>query len=184
MCIFPWKKYIVWYLEAFWYNRSVKSTVFTRTHCISIHTHNLKFTRTLCSRLQSSSNVVWFYAWLSNEMLSLKYLFWAKFHRPKFLSNFSIFGRNINFFGLNFFHIFYIPRHSFVQKISSLLWKPDFLSIFIDFGRKLPILGDPPLLWTPCPDPPMIRTCPEKISYGPKRIVGNLQKISGRYGQR
>ena len=89
-----------------------------------------------------------------------------------------------NFLVQNFFHVFYTSRPSFVQKISSLLWKPDFLSIFIDFGRKLPILGDPPLLWTPCPDPPMIRTCPEKISYGPKRIVGNLQKISGRYGQR
>ena len=35
-----------------------------------------------------------------------------------------------------------------------------------------------------CPPPPMICTCFEKISYSPKRIVGNLQKILGRYGQR
>ena len=84
----------------------------------------------------------------------------------------------------NFLNRFYTSKPSFVQKISFLPWKPDFISIFIDFGRKLPILGDPPLLWTPCPDPPMIRTCPEKNSYDPKRIVGNLQKISGRYGQR
>ena len=49
-----------------------------------------------------------------------------------------------NFLVQIFFRVFYTSRPSFVQKISSLLWKPDFLSIFIDFGRKLPILGDPP----------------------------------------
>ena len=57
-------------------------------------------------------------------------------------------------------------------------------SSFIDFGRKLSILGDPPLLWTPCPDPPMIRTCPQKISYGTKRIVRNYTQLSGRFAQR
>ena len=89
-----------------------------------------------------------------------------------------------NFLVQNFFHRFYTPRPSLVQKISFLPGKPDFISIFIDFGRKLPILGDPPLLWTPCPDPPMTRTWPENFSYGPKRIDRNLPQISGRYAQR
>ena len=102
---------------------------------------------------------------------------------PNFCRIFRFLAEISNFLVQKFFHRFYTPRPSFVRKISFLPGKPDFISIFIDFGRKLPILGDPPLLWTPCPDPPMTRTCPEKISYGPKRIVGNLQKISGRYGQ-
>ena len=63
--------------------------------------------------------------------------------------------------------------------------KFDFKSNFIDIDQTLPILVDPPPLpWTPCPSPPKVRTSPEKNSYGPKKIVGNLQKISGRYGQR
>ena len=92
---------------------------------------------------------------------------------------FRFFTEILNFLAQNFFYRFYCLRHSFVQKIRFLYSKTNFLSIFIDFGRKLPFSADPPLPWGPCPGPPIIRTCPEKTSQGPKMIDRNLQKISG-----
>ena len=61
----------------------------------------------------------------------------------RFLTEISSFSAKI------FFHWSTTPIPSFLQKIRFLYWKPDFLSIFIDFGRKWPILADPPYFGAP-----------------------------------
>ena len=66
---------------------------------------------------------------------------------------------------MNFFFQNYLQNlqlKNITKTMRFVLLKPDFLSIFIDFG---PIqLAFSPLLWTPYPGPPMGRTCPEKKS--------------------
>ena len=85
---------------------------------------------------------------------------------PNFCRIFRIFrflAEISNFLVRKFFYRFYTSKPSFMRKISFLPWKPDFISIFIDFGQKLPILGDPPYFEPHVLTPLWSRPIPKKL---------------------
>ena len=83
---------------------------------------------------------------------------------PKFLSNFSIFDRNFEFFGQNFFSQIFHPKTFLCAKNQVPIFKTRFFIDFYWFWSKMANFGWAPLLWGPCPGPPIIRSCPEKTS--------------------
>ena len=100
---------------------------------------------------------------------------------PKFLSIFFIFGQNFQFFGPKFFMYILYPKIFLCAKSQVSSLKTWFYMNFFRFWSKIAKISWPSLTLDPCPGPPMIRTCLEKTSYGPKIILRNVCKISNRY---
>ncbi len=73
---------------------------------------------------------------------------------PKFLSNFSIFGRNIEFFGPKIFSQILHPKTFLCAKIQLATWKTWFYIDFYRFWSKIANFGWPPLTLDPMSCPP------------------------------